>query len=234
MVRSRSETHLNRIFLDLCTSPELRSKYGNTRKVQREYNPPLPTLQPIKSVSCTNLTQILQNNTRLPVTDDAETEALDLTVPLPPRKRSITHTPPITTPLIPMESTGFLVETPRLTNRSATLFETTLLNSVVHANKKVSFLERKHSPTENTVSNEKQSSSFVAKCPLLQNTSNEKQSSSSLVACPVLQNTSPNEKKLKLTSLIAAPSTDKKHQDYTSRLRDRLKARKHLRTFFLS
>lgn len=188
MVRSRSETNLNKIFLDLCTSPEVRSNYRRPRNHQRISNPPLPTLKPIRSVSHPDLRTISQNESQSSSLINTETETLDLTTPLPlsplpPHKSSTTATLTVA-PLIPMESTGFIVQT------------TTLINS--------------------TCTSQDQFSSFQTESFSLQKTSRREKKSSEM---PLITTTS---------------SGDKKQQDYTCRLRDRLKARGHLRKFFLS
>lgn len=110
MVRSRSETNLNRIFVDLCTSPELRPKVAH----QRQYHPPLPTLKSIKSNSCSNIDELLQN------TLDDERSVILVTRPSN-QSTSI--------PLVPMASTGFVVQPPMpLINQSLSLLETLTIN----------------------------------------------------------------------------------------------------------
>jgi hypothetical protein len=127
MVRSRSETNLNRIFVDLCTSPNLRTKHEHQINYQRQYHPRLPTLQPIKSNSCSNINELTQNlteSTSSIASDQAEQR--DSSNVLSPESTAI--------PLVPMESTGFTVQiTNSLTsNRSLKLFETLAIN---HTNK---------------------------------------------------------------------------------------------------
>ena len=110
MVRSRSETNLNRIFVDLCTSPEFRPKVAH----QRQYHPPLPTLKSIKSNSCSNIDELLQNTL-----DD------ERSVILAPRPSK----PSTSIPLVPVESTGFVVQSPMpLINHSLSLLETLTIN----------------------------------------------------------------------------------------------------------
>jgi hypothetical protein len=132
MVHSRSETNLDRIFFDLCTSPEVRTKHGHVRNNRRQNLPPLPCLQPIKSTSCSDLSKIpsprvFQSSSSF---DNNQTDAMNLTSspqlpPLGPRK-SIGNTISTPVPLMPIESTGFIVQTPLyFTNRSVSLFETT-------------------------------------------------------------------------------------------------------------
>jgi hypothetical protein len=124
MVRSRSETNLNRIFVDLCTSPEIRTKLSHQRNHQRQYHPPLPTLQPIKSNSCSNINQLEENlnqsSSSSSFTND-QTEQRDtlndLTYLQPPESTAV--------PLVPMESTGFTVQPTTFSiNHSLKLFET--------------------------------------------------------------------------------------------------------------
>lgn len=263
MVRSRSETHLNRIFLDLCTSPEVRRKHGN---IQRQYNPPLPTLQPIKSISCTDLTTIPQNDIQLTNTNESDQESLDLMSPFPSSLSSppsplpviiepVVHTTAINIPLIPMESTGFAVfdTTPTVTStysitRSSTLFEKTLLNCSGTSHKKFTSLQKTHPPLTPISSQESHSSFTQTRNSTSETPSSHENHSSSThtknlttkpyssflhVRSSTFPSTLSNDKNVKST-LLHAPSNDKKHQDYTSRLRDRLAARKHLRTFFLS
>lgn len=190
MVRSRSETSLNRIFYDLYLSPEARSKHQHTRSQnQRKSEPPLPTLKPIKSISCSDLTQALENPSVPSFIDESESETLDLTIPLklPPltRKGGLHVRPPPITTLVPIESTGFVIQPT----------STTLINSATKAST--------------------HPSSIPVHPPQFHSSFHYEKSHATLPASP----TSP---------------VDKKQQDYTSRLRDRLKSRNHLRTFFLS
>jgi hypothetical protein len=205
MVRSRSETNLNKIFLDLCTNPAIRSTCGLSRNNQRQFNPPLPTLKPIKSNSCSDLTKIVQDDTQPSLTKETETDTLDLTIPQQcsplaskESNKCSSSSPSIPTesnkcsgssPLIPTESTGFTVQT------TSVLFETTLINSTELPQKRFSSFQTRSFSTQNSFSNDQKSGT---------------------------------------TSLITTPSNDRKQQDYTNRLRDRLKARGHLRKFFLS
>jgi hypothetical protein len=188
MVRSRSETNLNKIFLDLCTSPDVRSKHVDPKSHQRVYNPPL---QAIKSISQPDLTKISQNEPQSSILVNTEAETLDLTTPLP-LPTLARHERPTTaaltiTPLIPMASTGFTVQT------------TTFINSASISQQEFSSFETQSFP--------------------LRNTSHHHH----------------HEKKSNEVSLITKTSSgDKKQQDYTCRLRDRLKSRRHLRKFFLS
>jgi hypothetical protein len=266
MVRSRSETNLNKIFLELCTSPSIRNKLGHIRNNQRQHNPPLPKLQLIKSISCTDLTKIHHDNNddvQSTSMDDTQTETLDLTIPLqlPPPKIPITPTPLITFPLIPMESTGFVIQTSTfLTNRSTLSFETTLLNSTERPYKQYSSMqtERSHEsyPSIQIEKPSEQYPTLTIKRPLepyspLPIQRHHAQYPSLQIQRPLeqysplqtqrshkqflpIQNSSSNNDKSKTTSLVAVPSNDRKHQDYTNRLRDRLKSRGHLRKFFLS
>jgi hypothetical protein len=189
MVRSRSETNLNKIFLDLCTSPDVRSKQVHPKSHQRVYNPPLLTLQAIKSISQPDLTKNSQNEPQSSILVNTEAEILDLTTPLP-LPPLVRHEPPTTaaltiTPLIPMASTGFTVQT------------TTFINSASISEQEFSSFETQSFPLRNTYHH--------------------------------------HEKKSNDVSLITKTSSgDKKQQDYTCRLRDRLKSRRHLRKFFLS
>jgi len=269
MVRSRSETNLNRIFLDLCTNPELRT-HGHMRHNQRQYNPPLPTLKPIKSISCSDLTKTVQDAVQSSSIDDTQIETLDLTIPLQlPQSRSkesIACTTLTAASLIPMESTGFTVQISTCsTDRSISLFETTLTNSTEEFHEQYSSFQTKYSPLQNSSNNKKiqtksvtdsteksheQYSLFQANHSPLQNSSHNKKSRTISVIDPtekpheqyssfetehsLLQNSSINDKNNRTISLITTPSNDKKQQDYTNRLRDRLKSRGHLRKFFLS
>ena len=298
MVRSRSETNLNRIFLNLCTSPQLRPKNGHQTN-QREHNPPLPHLQPIKSVSCTDLTNI-QADHQLSCINENESEDLDLLTPLPvSSKEPMT---PSTIPLSSMESTGFIVQSgTSILNRSPFSFETTLLNTTEKPRQQCLSLYNEYTSLDNSTDiSFEQASSFEGstsslQCPTekycsrsfstdiptsspLQNSTGEsrercfsfqhtyiplqnsldkssEQGSSTSVHysslhqptvkdreryAPIQTTHSPlpspslKDKKSKTVSLNITPSNDKKHQDYTIRLRDRLKSRGHLRKFFLS
>ena len=187
MVRSRSETNLNNIFLDLCTSAEIRKNCEHLRKNQRRWNPPLPTLTPIKSSSCSDLTKISQDYHRSSFVNTPDDETLDLITspPLPTLARK--NTPVVqkssATPLIPMESTGFTIQ------------RSSLINSDDRSSERYSFFRTESYPMQSTCSYQ------------------------------------PRKETMPLTTI---PSDDKKEQDYTHRLSDRLKARRHLRNFFLS
>lgn len=167
MVRTRSETNLNRIFVDLCISPELRSKNGHIRNNHRQHHPPLPTLKPMKSNSCSDLTKTSQNSTQTSSLDDNQTETLDLysTVELPSiePEQSIGNTATTTVPLMPTPSTGFTVETPSfLTNRSISLFETPLINTAKQSDKKPSSLGKiKGSSLNSTASHDFKQQDYI-------------------------------------------------------------------------
>jgi hypothetical protein len=135
MVHSRSETNLNRIFIDLCTSPQIRSKHGHQPNNQRQYHPPLPILKSIKSNSCSNINELEQTCTESLSCDSDHTEQRDtLDLPsLPPsplvRTDSIGSSGSASIPLVPMASTGFTVQTASpLVNRSVPLFGTLSIN----------------------------------------------------------------------------------------------------------
>ncbi|UJR08320.1 hypothetical protein I4U23_012591 [Adineta vaga] len=131
MVYSRSATNLNRIFLDLCTSPDVRRKHDNN---QRHYHPPLPNLKPTRSNSCPNIDEISQNMATSSSSSNDQIEQ-DL-----PACRSTAM------PLAPIESIGFTVQ-PTLS--SLKLFGTFSINQPKKAstdsklsdtNKKTNFL----------------------------------------------------------------------------------------------
>ena len=147
MVRSRSETNLNRIFVDLCTSPMLRPRHEKPR----QYHPPLPTLKPIRSNSCSNIDVVSDQFAQLKTKESAEVECLDLTVPLlPPLLRtSNASIRPTAISLTPMQSTGFIVQPTSLaqTTRPFSLFDTLSIN---HLNKSSVF-----TPLIPTISTEK-------------------------------------------------------------------------------
>ena len=151
MVHSRSETNLNRIFMDLCTSPAIRRKHGHQANNQRRYHPPLPSLKPIKSNSCSNIDDISQTFTESSSFNSnqiVQNNTLDLTTSpptSPTQKISIEPLQSTTVPLVPIESTGFTVQTTSLsTHHSLQLFETLSINHT----KKSSSHER--TPKENT------------------------------------------------------------------------------------
>lgn len=111
MVRSRSTTNLNRILLDLCTSPDIRRKHVSP---QRHYHPPLPTLKPMRSNSCPNIDEIAQTMT----TSSSSNSDQD---------RSCSRATAI--PLVPIESLGFTVQGSTLApNPSLKLFGTTSIS----------------------------------------------------------------------------------------------------------
>ncbi|CAF2559704.1 unnamed protein product [Rotaria sp. Silwood2] len=131
MVRSRSETNLNRIFIDLCTSPEVRNKFGHQRNKQLQHNPPLPSLKPIKSNSCSNideLSQHIESSLSIENNQKEQIDTLDLinTATLPILENPSNEPSHSTAAsLVPMESTGFAVQTTSFPNHhSLTLFET--------------------------------------------------------------------------------------------------------------
>jgi hypothetical protein len=176
MVRSRSETNLNRIFIDLCTSPDIRRKHGH----QRQYHPPLPALQPIKSNSCSNISELEQNLTEASSANSVQTEKTDL-ASLSPTPLMRKESDATAIPLVPMESTGFTVQPAPNTHRSIALFETLSINHLKKPNE---------------------------------------------------QNKTTKYSSLPINSTNV--SQDFKQQDFLSRLQNRLKSRRHLRTVFLS
>jgi len=158
MVHSRSETNLNRIFLDLCTSPEIRRKHGQQENTQRQYHPPLPSLKPIKSNSCSNIDEVSQtfNDSLLFDSDQMEqNNTLDLKTlqPISPMQNLSVESSSQSTavPLVPIESTGFTVPTTSMsTHCSFNLFETLSIN---HTKKSSS-----HKPTRQETKKNKFSS----------------------------------------------------------------------------
>ena len=129
MVHSRSETNLNRILVDLCTSPTVRPRHDKPR----QYHPPLPTLKPIRSNSCSNIDDVVSHLTQLNTEErSAELECLDLTVPysLPTLRSSNASIRPTAISLTPMPSTGFIVQPTShvQTTPSFSLFETLSIN----------------------------------------------------------------------------------------------------------
>jgi hypothetical protein len=156
MVRSRSETNLNRIFVDLCTSPDLRTKHEHQINYQRQYHPPLPTLQPIKSNSCSNINDLAENLTESTSSFDSDQVEKGNSSNLLSRESTAV-------PLTPMESTGFTVPvTTSLTmNHSLKLFETLAIN---HTNK--SLLNEK-------IPKEDKKSSIIPLTPKLSTTSQD-------------------------------------------------------------
>jgi hypothetical protein len=148
MVRSRSETNLNRIFFDLCTTPEIRRKHGDQTNQQRQYHPPLPRLQPIKSNSCSNINELSDNlnesnSSFTSDQTDEQHEPVNRTTLQPPKSSTAI-------PLVPMESTGFTVQATAVTaQRSLKLFETSSTNNT------------KKSPIEESTPKEKKNSTAV-------------------------------------------------------------------------
>ena len=194
MVRSRSEASLNKIFLDLCISPEVRSKNPHIRNnhhhhYQRKPYRSLPALQPMKSNSCSDLNKTSEDTSPSTSIDTSESDTLDLTVPfqLSPliRKGASQIQPIVINPLVPCESTGFLVQPPT----------PTLISSSPKTATQFLFCSNHAFRFHNSTYHEK-----------------------STITLP----------------LTPLPSVDRKQQDYTSRLRDRLKSRNHLRNHFLS
>lgn len=176
MVHSRSESNLNRIFVDLCTTPENRRKHDQKLGSPRQYHPPLPALQSIKSNSCSNLTAIP------PISTTTNLVTLQPPSPSVPSSTAI--------PLMPIESTGFVVQAPAIApQRSLKLFDTWTINHQT----KPTVIE------ENSTIEEVKNNAAVPLTPTPSNT-----------------------------------SQDWKQQDFTNRLRNRLKSRGHLRKYFLS
>lgn len=209
MVHSRSETNLDRIFFDLCTSSEVQCKHKHTGNNRRQHLPPLPTLTSARSNSCSNLNEPLPNSNSQPIlssssfddyhTEEREESEVPSTVQLPAseRKESAQIQTLEHVPLMPMESQGFTVQAPTYsTNRSISLFETQVLPTIDDKNKKTT----------------EQYSSFSTQSSIVEtvsgdNTKNQTSSSS---------------------------SNEWTNQDYINRLSHRLKSRTHLRKFFLS
>ncbi|CAF0864263.1 unnamed protein product [Rotaria sp. Silwood1] len=139
MVRSRSETNLNRIFIDLCTSPAVRSKFGGQRNNQRQCPSPLPSLKPIKSNSCSNIDELSQHiSSSLPIENNQKEQKNTVdqaTVQQVPvlGNQSVESSGAATPSLAPMESTGFSVQTTSFPNHhSLTLFETLSISHLRH------------------------------------------------------------------------------------------------------
>jgi type II secretory pathway pseudopilin PulG len=134
MVHSRSETNLNRIFFDLCTSPDIRNQHSQQRNNQRQYHPPLP-----------NISELRENLTESSTSVDSEQRDIPTAMieEKSPKSTAI--------PLAPVESTGFTVQTPSyLTNPSFKLFETLTIN---HTKKSSSNQENKKNDTVSLPSN---------------------------------------------------------------------------------
>ncbi|CAF4360982.1 unnamed protein product [Rotaria socialis] len=137
MVRSRSETNLNRIFIDLCTSPQARRKYKHERNDQQQHHSPLPTLKPIKSNSCSNIKELQPNSIASPSSSSSESvqdEQNDVLHRTTIEPTSIAQQQEIvepqgstTTLLVPMQSTGFSIQT--TTRHSSPLFETSTIRN---------------------------------------------------------------------------------------------------------
>ncbi|CAF1249180.1 unnamed protein product [Rotaria sp. Silwood1] len=139
MVRSRSETNLNRIFIDLCTSPAVRNKFGDQRNNQRQCPSPLPSLKPIKSNSCSNIDELSQQiSSSLPIENNQKEQKNTVdqaTVQQVPvlGNQSVESSGAATPSLAPMESTGFSVQTTSFPNHhSLTLFETLSISHLRH------------------------------------------------------------------------------------------------------
>lgn len=96
MVHSRSATNLNRILLDLCTSPDVRRKHSDQ---ERQYHLPLPVFKTSKSNSCPNIEESLPP---LPSSLSFDNDQ-DLSVFPPAQSTAV--------PLAPIESMGFAVQT---------------------------------------------------------------------------------------------------------------------------
>ena len=103
MVHSRSESNLNRIFVDLCASPDMREQDKCNSSSQCHLS--LTVHQPIKSNSCSNLPDGHPvNSTTLQSSSTA-------------------------VPLVPIESTGFVVQPTIVTDQdSLKLLETWTIN----------------------------------------------------------------------------------------------------------
>ena len=223
MVRTRSGTHLDRIFLNLCTSPEVRAKLAHSRNPST-----LPSLKPIRSNSCSDLTELAHDIAHSALSNENPSEepnTLDLTttfhLPYLTRKPSDARTQVTSpVPLAPMESTGFVVQPSNyLTSRSISLFETTLINTDQTFSDtrcrgrfslfRPSFLEEKRIET----SDDEHSS--------LYNTglfTHRK--------CSVKEHESDSSSTFSKIDLLST--------DYTHRLQERQKSREHLRKSFLS
>lgn len=136
MVRSRCQSNSNRIFLDLCTSPALRSKYQQAQNGPGLQNKMLPTLKSMKSNSCSNLVGLSLNMIQPSISGNDETdqtEQLERTTDRPLSlliaKKSNDSIKSTSIPLVPTESTGFIVQVSKLsTKRSIPEFNTTSVN----------------------------------------------------------------------------------------------------------
>ncbi|CAF1221408.1 unnamed protein product [Rotaria magnacalcarata] len=127
MVRSRSQTNLNRIFFDLCTSPSVRSKHAHNQNMQRQQSSHLPTLQAIKSNSCSNIADLQDLSTNMlqqpslgnhRLEENENSDSIDH-LPLSPTgpRLALVNTKHTATAIKPMISTGFTVQPPvHLTN----------------------------------------------------------------------------------------------------------------------
>lgn len=101
MVHSRSESNLNRIFGDLSTLPDMSQKHEQ----EKCHSTSLSVLQPIKSSSCSNIPR------------DNPIESITL------------QTPSTAVPLVPIESTGFVVQSTIATaEQSLKLLDTWTIN----------------------------------------------------------------------------------------------------------
>ncbi|CAF1298206.1 unnamed protein product [Rotaria magnacalcarata] len=137
MVRSRSETNLNRIFIDLCTSPQARRKYEHERNDQRQHHPPLPTLKTIKSNSCSNIQELQPDSiassspSSFENVQDEQNDVLHRTniepTPIVQQQEIVKPRESTTTLLVPMQSTGFSIQT--TTHPSSPLFETLAISN---------------------------------------------------------------------------------------------------------
>lgn len=93
MVHSRSESNLNRIFVDLCASPDMRQKHEQDKcNSSSQCHSSLTVHQPIKSNSCSNLP------------DGHQKEPVSSTHHVTLQSSSTA------VPLVPIESTGFVVQ----------------------------------------------------------------------------------------------------------------------------
>lgn len=111
MVRSRSASNLNKIFIDLCTSPQLRSK----QNCNPHCNPALPRLKAIRSNSCSDINETNRQEGKVSTENDS----------------SLKSTQTTSTSLIPMESTGFdMKQIDYSTDESLSLFGCATINDL--------------------------------------------------------------------------------------------------------
>lgn len=238
MVRSRSETNLNRIFIDLCTSPNVRRKFDGQVKNRTKVHSQLPTLQPIRSNSCSKIddfsTAILP-----PLSVQSAQEDENVLQPVKFQLTPLTRTnlPYNTLPSTTTPTSAFLFQSTQdvlpITTHSISVSQPTRFELAGSSNislesqsttRSLPPIESANGFEKTTASSGNDSLAFLQKFTI-----NHVLKSSSQA-----QATNDSNNKSEALEMQSSAPTEKPEQvDFIDRLQNRLKSRKYLRKFFL-